>query len=101
MQESLAINNQKPQRMALTDSSGAQDVNDKAAKNRARKLRAKAKATESRALAQAASKHKGDGEGKGDNKGPKKRNDTEDGLTICFNYNKGKCTNAACIHQHV
>ena len=56
VQESLAINNQKPQRMAIADAGGAQEVIDKAAKNRARKLRAKAKAAESRAAAQASSK---------------------------------------------
>ena len=120
----MAINGQRPQRSALADSSSVPDVSDKAAKNRARKLRAKAKAAESKALAHAANKgggqkralelqnggvgdsrggkkQKGEGKGKGDNKGPKKHDKTKDGLTICFNYGKGKCNNPACPHQHV
>ena len=123
IQESMAINGHRPRGNAIADSAGGTDGGNKAGQNRARKLRAKAKAAESRALANWANKdggrkrslelmnggvgdsrggkkQKGEGKGKGD-KGPKKRDKTKDGLSICFNYNKGKCTIAGCVHQHV
>ena len=124
VQESMAINGHRPQGKAIADATGGADGGDRAAKNRARKLRAKAKASEAKALAanggnrggtqkralelqnggvgdsRGGKKQKGDGKGKGD-KGPRKKDKTKDGLSICFNYNKGKCTSAACVHQHV
>ena len=129
VQESMAINGLRPPRSTLADSSSGHQLRDvtapgdKSEKNRARKLRAKAKAAESKALANSANKggsqkralelqnggvgdsrgaKRQKGEGKGKNgKGPKKHDKTKDGLSICFNYGKGKCTNAACPHQHV